>query len=55
MSSDSFTLDHSFKERGIGKHVLDKQTPGKVEQVLSNFDVCSPEFILLLLNIIKNQ
>ena len=44
--ASSFTLDHSFKGIGIGKHTLNKQITGKVEQMLSNLDTYSPEFIL---------
>lgn len=32
--SDSFSLDHTFKGIGIGRQILDKQIPGKLEQML---------------------
>lgn len=36
-----------LKELGIEKHVLDKQIPRKMKQMLSNLDVYTSEFILL--------
>lgn len=53
--ASSFTLDYSLKGIGIGKHILNKQITGEVEQMLSNLDMYSPEFILLEMNIIKYQ